>query len=139
MAIRFAFCTIDPVDMIFNGLTIKRPKPKIKEKLLELGLAADRKELRKKRSRKSNHGKCSTLLLFSCPPPRPASFYTRFSVSLSSPLSSHLFLSPTPSCRSEAVGCEALLVLLDPIPFHSHLSFLLSSDSATIPIRSVFC
>ncbi|XP_031834411.1 circadian regulator timeout [Nomia melanderi] len=49
----------DPVDMIFNGLTIKRPKPKIKEKLLELGLAADRKELRKKRSRKSNHGKSS--------------------------------------------------------------------------------
>ncbi|XP_076673029.1 circadian regulator timeout isoform X1 [Andrena cerasifolii] len=49
----------DPVDLIFNGLTIKRPKPKIKEKLLELGLAADRKELRKKRSRKSNHGKSS--------------------------------------------------------------------------------
>ncbi|CAK9795777.1 Protein timeless homolog [Anthophora quadrimaculata] len=47
----------DPVELIFNGLTIKRPKPKIKEKLLELGLAADRKELRKKRSRKSNHGK----------------------------------------------------------------------------------
>ncbi|XP_076297468.1 circadian regulator timeout [Lasioglossum baleicum] len=49
----------DPVDMIFNGLTIKRPKPKIKEKLLELGLAADRKELRKKRSGKSNQGKSS--------------------------------------------------------------------------------
>ncbi|CAL7943922.1 unnamed protein product [Xylocopa violacea] len=49
----------DPVDLIFNGLTIKRPKTKIKEKLLELGLAADRKELRKKRSRKSNHGKSS--------------------------------------------------------------------------------
>ncbi|XP_043579591.1 protein timeless homolog [Bombus pyrosoma] len=49
----------DPVDLIFNGLTIKRPKPKIKEKLLELGLATDRKELRKKRSRKSNHGKSS--------------------------------------------------------------------------------
>ncbi|XP_017793791.1 PREDICTED: protein timeless homolog [Habropoda laboriosa] len=47
----------DPVELIFNGLTIKRSKPKIKEKLLELGLAADRKELRKKRSRKSNHGK----------------------------------------------------------------------------------
>ncbi|XP_043529522.1 protein timeless homolog isoform X2 [Frieseomelitta varia] len=49
----------DPVDLIFNGLTIKRPKPKIKEKLLELGLATDRKEFRKKRSRKSNHGKSS--------------------------------------------------------------------------------
>ncbi|XP_076654997.1 circadian regulator timeout isoform X2 [Halictus rubicundus] len=49
----------DPVDMIFNGLTIKRSKPKIKEKLLELGLAADPKALRKKRSSKSNQGKSS--------------------------------------------------------------------------------
>ncbi|XP_017893332.1 protein timeless homolog isoform X2 [Ceratina calcarata] len=50
----------DPVELIFNGLTIKRPKAKIKEKLLELGLATDRKQLRKKRSRKSNHeGKSS--------------------------------------------------------------------------------
>ncbi|KZC14887.1 Protein timeless like protein [Dufourea novaeangliae] len=49
----------DPVDMIYNGLTITRPKPKIKEKLLELGLVTDRKELRKKRSRKSNQGKSS--------------------------------------------------------------------------------
>ncbi|XP_043250203.1 protein timeless homolog, partial [Colletes gigas] len=53
------FHTTDPVDLIFNGLTIKRSKPKIKEKLLELGLAADPKELRKKRSRKSNQGKSS--------------------------------------------------------------------------------
>ncbi|XP_020292361.1 protein timeless homolog isoform X2 [Pseudomyrmex gracilis] len=49
----------DPVDLIFTGLRIKRPKPKIKEKLLELGLAQDRKELRKKRARKSNRGKSS--------------------------------------------------------------------------------
>ncbi|XP_018314888.1 LOW QUALITY PROTEIN: protein timeless homolog [Mycetomoellerius zeteki] len=49
----------DPVDLIFNELRIKRPKPKIKEKLLELGLVQDRKELRKKRSRKSNQGKSS--------------------------------------------------------------------------------
>jgi len=46
----------DPVDLIFTGLRIKRLKPKIKEKLLELGLAQDRRELRKKRSRKSNQG-----------------------------------------------------------------------------------
>lgn len=46
----------DPVDLIFTGLRIKRSKPKIKEKLLELGLAQDRKELRKKRTRKSNQG-----------------------------------------------------------------------------------
>ncbi|RLU24932.1 hypothetical protein DMN91_003023 [Ooceraea biroi] len=49
----------DPVDLIFTGLRIKRPKPKIKEKLLELGLARDRKELRKKRAGKSNQGKSS--------------------------------------------------------------------------------
>ncbi|EGI62623.1 Protein timeless-like protein [Acromyrmex echinatior] len=49
----------DPVDLIFTDLRIKRPKPKIKEKLLELGLVQDRKELRKKRSRKSNQGKSS--------------------------------------------------------------------------------
>ncbi|EFN71111.1 Protein timeless-like protein, partial [Camponotus floridanus] len=49
----------DPVDLIFTGLRIKRPKSKIKEKLLELGLAQDRKELRKKRARKSNQGKSS--------------------------------------------------------------------------------
>ncbi|KAG5330826.1 TIM protein, partial [Acromyrmex heyeri] len=49
----------DPVDLIFTDLRIKRPKPKIKEKILELGLVQDRKELRKKRSRKSNQGKSS--------------------------------------------------------------------------------
>ncbi|XP_044599449.1 protein timeless homolog isoform X2 [Cotesia glomerata] len=43
----------DPVDLIYAGLRIKRPKPKIKEKLLELGLAKDPKELRKKRTKKS--------------------------------------------------------------------------------------
>lgn len=51
-----AMSPTDPVDLIFTGLRIKRPKPKIKEKLLELGLAQDRRELRKKRSRKSNQG-----------------------------------------------------------------------------------
>ncbi|KAG5333986.1 TIM protein, partial [Acromyrmex charruanus] len=49
----------DPVDLIFTDLRIKRPKPKIKEKILELGLVQDRKELHKKRSRKSNQGKSS--------------------------------------------------------------------------------
>ncbi|XP_015190382.1 PREDICTED: protein timeless homolog isoform X2 [Polistes dominula] len=49
----------DPVELIYNGLRIKRTKPKIKEKLLELGLAKDPKELYKKRSKKSNHGKSS--------------------------------------------------------------------------------
>lgn len=33
-------------------LTVKRPKPRVIEKLLELGLIQDRKELRKKRARK---------------------------------------------------------------------------------------
>ncbi|KAF7408535.1 hypothetical protein HZH66_003072 [Vespula vulgaris] len=49
----------DPVELIFNGLRIKRTKSKIKEKLLELGLVKDPRELYKKRSRKSNHGKSS--------------------------------------------------------------------------------
>lgn len=56
---------IDPVDLIFTGLRIKRPKPKIKEKLLELGLAQDRKELRKKRARKSNQGEYIAIRSFS--------------------------------------------------------------------------
>lgn len=47
----------DPVDLIYAELRIKRSKPKIKEKLLELGLAEDQKQLRKKRSRKGNPGK----------------------------------------------------------------------------------
>ena len=44
----------DPVGLIFDGLRIKRSKPKIKEKLLELKLAEDPKQLRKKRSKKSD-------------------------------------------------------------------------------------
>lgn len=34
-----------------DKLSIKRPKNKVKDKLLELGLASDRKELRKKRAK----------------------------------------------------------------------------------------
>ncbi|XP_011305481.1 protein timeless homolog [Fopius arisanus] len=49
----------DPVDLIHSGLRIKRPKAKIKEKLLELGLAQDKKELRKKRKKKSTEPKAS--------------------------------------------------------------------------------
>ncbi|XP_012279584.1 protein timeless homolog [Orussus abietinus] len=45
---------IDPIESIHDGLTIKRPKVKIKDKLLELGFAQDRKELRKKRVKKSS-------------------------------------------------------------------------------------
>ena len=44
---------IDPVGLIYDGLRIKRSKPKIKEKLLELHLAEDAKQLRKKRKKKS--------------------------------------------------------------------------------------
>ncbi|KAK0179064.1 hypothetical protein PV327_007889 [Microctonus hyperodae] len=43
-----------PIDFIYGGLRIKRPIPKIKEKLLELGLAKDKKELRKKRKKKND-------------------------------------------------------------------------------------
>ncbi|XP_048512372.1 protein timeless homolog isoform X2 [Athalia rosae] len=47
----------DPVDMIHTELRVKRPKTKIKDKLIELGLAKDRKELRKKRRTKNISGK----------------------------------------------------------------------------------
>ncbi|KAK2582180.1 hypothetical protein KPH14_004537 [Odynerus spinipes] len=49
----------DPVGMIFNELRIKRPKPKIKEKLLELGMAKDPRELYKKRRGRSKQRKSS--------------------------------------------------------------------------------
>ncbi|XP_046476559.1 protein timeless homolog [Neodiprion pinetum] len=49
----------DPIDMIYTELRVKRPKSKIKDKLLELGLAKDRKELRKKRILKNVSGKSS--------------------------------------------------------------------------------
>lgn len=124
MLIRFTLYTTDPVDLIFNGLTIKRSKPKIKEKLLELGLAADRTELHKKRSKKSNQGECSLSL---------SSRSQSMAACLALLLSLFSALSPVWS------DSEAPLILANPIPFHSHLSFLLSSDSATIPIRSVFC
>ncbi|KAJ8674823.1 hypothetical protein QAD02_010609 [Eretmocerus hayati] len=49
----------DPLGIIYDGLRIKRPKPKIKEKLLELNLVDDVKQLRKKRVKKSNGPKSS--------------------------------------------------------------------------------
>lgn len=110
-------CTTDPVDLIFNGLTIKRPKPKIKEKLLELGLATDRKDLRKKRSRKSNHGECVhslSLSLLSRKPP----------------------LCPQPFLRVSEAALKH--PLFRPILSHSIRICLSYRPSATIPIRSVF-
>ncbi|KAF7990289.1 hypothetical protein HCN44_000094 [Aphidius gifuensis] len=52
---------IDVVESISNGLTIKRKKNKIKEKLLELGLAKDKKELHKKRKKKSDGSQKASL------------------------------------------------------------------------------
>ncbi|OXU26712.1 hypothetical protein TSAR_004656 [Trichomalopsis sarcophagae] len=49
----------DPVGLIYDSLRIKRSKPKIKEKLLELNLAEDAKQLRKKRTKKSSGPKSS--------------------------------------------------------------------------------
>nr|XP_022919507.1 protein timeless homolog [Onthophagus taurus] len=46
--------TNDPVDSIVEGLDVKRSKPKVIEKILELGLVQDRKELRKKRKGKKS-------------------------------------------------------------------------------------
>ncbi|XP_021003037.2 protein timeless homolog [Parasteatoda tepidariorum] len=47
----------DIVGNIMKQQTIKRPKPIIIEKMLELGLIKDRKEVRKKRETKSSKGK----------------------------------------------------------------------------------
>lgn len=115
------------MDLIFNGLTIKRPKPKIKEKLLELGLATDRKDLRKKRSRKSNHGECV----------HPLSL----SFSLFPSLSHNPPLRPPPPSLSLFSGSRAALKhpLFRPILSHSiRICLSYRRPSATIPIRSVF-
>lgn len=47
----------DPLRLIMDKLTVKRPKKHIIDKILELGLIQDRKELRKKKSRNAN--KCN--------------------------------------------------------------------------------
>ncbi len=44
---------MDIVGRIMDGLTLRRPKHRVVEKILELGLVADRKELRKKRAKKT--------------------------------------------------------------------------------------
>lgn len=49
------FIFLDTMDDILSGLTVKRPKVRVIDKLLELGLISDRKELHKK-GRKSMSG-----------------------------------------------------------------------------------
>lgn len=46
-----------PINLIMNKLDVKRPKNHIIDKMLELGLIRDRKELIKKKSKNSN--KCT--------------------------------------------------------------------------------
>jgi len=46
-----------PINSIMNKLDVKRPKNQIIDKMLELGLIRDRKELLKKKSKNSN--KCT--------------------------------------------------------------------------------
>lgn len=114
-------CTTDPVDLIFNGLTIKRPKPKIKEKLLELGLATDRKDLRKKRSRKSNHGECVHSLSLSLS--FPANLL--FALSLFSGSLKRLWSTP---CSGQSYPIPFASVFLTALPrlFPFDQSFLLT-------------
>ena len=45
----------DPLGCIIDRLKVRRPKQRIIEKLLEMGLIQDRKELRKKRVKKSEY------------------------------------------------------------------------------------
>lgn len=54
--------TNDPIHFIMDKLDVKRPKKHIINKILQLGLVRDRKELRKKRSKKSNECKLVFLL-----------------------------------------------------------------------------
>lgn len=64
---------IDPIRCIMEKLEVKRPKKHIIDKIVELGLVGDRKELRKKRSKKTancnfaflNLHICTVLILFS--------------------------------------------------------------------------
>lgn len=51
----------DPLCLIMDKLIVKRPKKHIIDKILELGLIQDRKELKKKKSRDNN--KCNFLFL----------------------------------------------------------------------------
>lgn len=52
----------DPMSLIMDKLVIKRPKKHLIDKILELGLIRDRKELRKKKSK--NADKCKFYFLF---------------------------------------------------------------------------
>ena len=45
----------DPLGCIIDRLKVRRPKQRVTEKLLEMGLIQDRKEVRKKRVKKSKH------------------------------------------------------------------------------------
>jgi hypothetical protein len=65
---------------IIDRLKVRRPKQRITEKLLEMGLIQDRKEVRKKRVKKSKHtafpGKLgSDMLLYSQMVPMVSKFY----------------------------------------------------------------
>lgn len=56
------FSWADPLGNIIQNLDVARPKNRVVEKLLVMGLIRDRKEIHKKRSRQSR--KCKLLLLF---------------------------------------------------------------------------
>lgn len=47
----------NPMSFIMEKLDVKRPKKHIVDKILELGLVKDRKELRKKRYKNTNKSK----------------------------------------------------------------------------------
>ncbi|XP_076063170.1 protein timeless homolog isoform X1 [Oratosquilla oratoria] len=51
--------SMDPITMIMDNMIIQRPKHRVVEKILELGLVADKKELRKKRIKKNEKTKKS--------------------------------------------------------------------------------
>jgi hypothetical protein len=57
---------IDPLGCIIDRLKVNRPKRRIIEKLLEMGLIQDRKELYKKRAKKSKDNAFPGKLILIC-------------------------------------------------------------------------
>lgn len=54
--------TSNPMSFIMEKLNVKRPKKHIIDKIVELGLVGDRKELRKKKTKNAN--KCNYYLYY---------------------------------------------------------------------------
>jgi hypothetical protein len=66
MACIYISILTDPLGCIVDRLKVHRPKHRIIEKLMEMGLIQDRKELWKKRAKKSKDNVFPGKLIFTC-------------------------------------------------------------------------